>query len=418
MEGEMITTFSLDFVRSIHLGLTLITALLLIALWLRFRKKGNLLQQDWGFLLIAFALIVVAAVDFFKIFKAVLLDEIELPVKVFSAVSNALLIAALPFFKFGFEKLKSRYPFFKNGNSWALLVLLFNFLLIIFYLVYWDEQNESSKAVIAIFDTLYSMLAFGLLAYAITYTFFKRSYGWLWVVLCALIAILVVFTQLSYLPFHSLPATPFSTLLLIIAHSSLLILLLLVAHLWSFDIREAYYQKIVEGQKVELTSLGAELEGIKAYNLVQDGPGKELVVSSGQMNYLKFYKSENALVVELTMLGRGIIGIPIYASLRREYKDLLRFAVYKKAGIEIRSVSGMHRDFGEIYKANLDIRKVLLNPTLKKLNLPALTKNDLIIQKIKGSGIYTLDCVPKHILIDTESLSSFKELRLILEPIL
>ncbi|GAA4274998.1 hypothetical protein GCM10022258_42940 [Aquimarina gracilis] len=137
--------------------------------------------------------------------------------------------------------------------------------------------------------------------------------------------------------------------------------------------------------------------------------------SLGYSRYLEFYKKDKSLVIELTMLDKGIVKFPIYCSVvNREYKDLLRFAVYKKKGETIKAYSGTHPGFGDIYKSILDIRKRFINKHLDNAGYKTLKANELIVQRIKGSGLYELDCLEKNIEIDISSLLEVKELTEIL----
>ena len=73
--------------------------------------------------------------------------------------------------------------------------------------------------------------------------------------------------------------------------------------------------------------------------------------------------------------------------------------------------------YRDIYKSISDIRKKLINPSLNDLGYEELKTNELIVQKIKGTGIYELDCFPSNIEIDQKSLKKLVEIEQIIKPI-
>lgn len=410
-------TFSINFIRGIHLCVSFFGSLFLLFAWLRVKKEKEDRYQNWGLVLLSLVLLTWVAIDGFKISKGALLNDIKFQTTLLSIFNNTFIIASLPFFYVGFDKLKERFALFNQGTSWAISVILINIFPIILNLVLWDDENLFIRNFMASLNVGYSVLATSLLGYAITVEFFKRNFGIPFVLLSGLISIIVIATQLNYLPLFIDNHQHVSVFLVMISHISLIGLLLILAQTWiqeekSLPDMPSFNPESKVADELEVLARNndkpatGERQKDSQYVQVEDG------------NYIKFYKEDKALVVELTMISKGIIKAPIYSSLKREYKDLLRFAVYKKAGIEIQAYGGLHKDFGgDIYKSVSDIRKKLLNPTLKELSLVELKSNQLITQKIKGSGIYELECRPEHIEIDRNSLGKFTELEKIIAPI-
>lgn len=196
---------------------------------------------------------------------------------------------------------------------------------------------------------------------------------------------------------------------MVISQIFFIFLLLLLAQSWVVEEKEEVYERRIKQYQQQLDILKAEATGLRL-------EGSDQTLTAGLAGsflehgrYLKFYKMENFYVVELTMLDKKIIKLPIYSSLDRLYEGFLRYAIYKKIGKEIKSHQGMHKNFGDIYSLNKDLKN-FINANLKKHGKPEIQLNDLIVQRVKNSGVYELDCHASNIEIDSEGLSKTKGL--------
>lgn len=413
--GESLV-FSTNFLRGIHLSVTLIGFVFIILTWLRYKDKGE--NQNWGIALLALSLLSWAIIELFKIAGNALPFQFNFQTIItLSLLGNTFIIAALPFFKHGFEGIKKNTILFNNKLLWAFGALLFSVFIVSLLSVFWSEENQTVQTISDYFDITYSFITIVCLAYVVTISLYKRNYGRGFVILSLIIFGVVIFTQIGFWPDSILSNTYNLLFTISISRLALIFLLAIFAQSWAME--QSNIQTINNEKKKDekILALSSELGSLKQ-SLNNKSVPPLLPSSNSQGTYLKFYKNEKALVVELTIIDKGIIKATIYSSLNREFKDLLKFAVHKKRGKEIKALSGMHRDFGgDIYKSISDIRKRFINPALKDLGYQELKTNELIIQKIRGTGIYELDCHPNSIELDTASLSEIAELETILQPI-
>ena len=402
---DLTPTFSLNFIRGIHLGVSVLGATLILLTWSQHKQEKELIDQDWGWMLIAFALLSWGAIDLFKILRSVLPFGVEVPPKILSALNNGFFLAALPYFLRRVEKVNERYPFVNNGVKWAISVLLVNVFLIILYLVFGEADTWMGNG-IAWFDSIYSTLTMGLVGLVFTRLFKRDVYGNAVWILSAGIFIGIVGVQLNYFPIAPHSLRPVWIFLQVFTHIAFILLLFLLLQQWIFE----HQLQREMGPEVKAPTIDPGFSGEKIH---KDLTPSLSVIEQG--TYIKFFRGDQGLGIELTIQHKGIIGAQIYSSLKREYKDLLRFAVYKQIGKEVKAYGGIHKDFGgDIYKSVSDIRKKWLNPALKNLGLEELQSNELIVQKIKRTGIYELACLPDHIEIDRQPLEKLLELKEIL----
>ncbi|MEL6256416.1 MAG: hypothetical protein AAFR87_30715, partial [Bacteroidota bacterium] len=246
----------------------------------------------------------------------------------------------------------------------------------------------------------------------------KSGYGISFLSLTGILMAFVIFSQLNYLPGGYSEENPEDVFYLLASHIGFVFLLIIHAQSLDSSSVEKEIRFQLQEKELELAAKNARLKQQGSNPKKGDETQKPFkLLEAG--TYLKFYKEEALLVVEITILSKGIVGAKVFSKLNREYKDLLKFALYKKSGREVQAYSGIHKDFGgDIYKSVSDIRKRFLNPTLEEFGFPKLEQNELILQKLKGSGIYELNCLPENIIIDRDSLTQLRELEQLLTKLL
>lgn len=248
---ELINKFQLG--RGVHLIASLFGGIFLILVWAHAKREIKKLAQDWGLVLLACGLLMWVAIDAYKFLKEFSAAETSFVMKIFSAFNNAFFIAALPFFKYGFDKIKEKFPYFRNGEGWALSVFLANVVVIVFYAINWDWEKDSANELVKHFDTLYSMATLGILGYAITQAFKgRKQYGNAFVIVSVIISILLVSTQLIFSPFFKISPLDYPALLMYSSHIALIALLLVLAQSWIVE-------EQVENQKNKSKSLSDKL---------------------------------------------------------------------------------------------------------------------------------------------------------------
>ncbi len=401
-------------------------ALFFLRRQLRLNAKNE--NESWVALFVALAILMWVAIDITRYIFDEMNQNEHLGIKnqrllfinLFSSFNNAFFLAAAPSFRFGFEKLKEKFKVLNNSSNWALTILIINIIIIIFYIINWSFDIDFGTSYLVYFDILYSVLSLGIFGYALVFNFIKLSvFGRGFNVLLTTIIVVLFVGQFSSSTSLIWGSHIYRYISLYSFHFVLIVSVIMLLLIWNFEnIKEKYeYQlealtkKISEKDSV-LSAFETEIESMRANIACSD---ETRIPSTDEKRYLKFFRENKTLVIELTMLDKSIIKAKMYfSSASREYKDLLRFALYQKLGITIRTRGGAYKGFGDIYKSILDIRKRLINPKLVDLGFEPLKANELIIQKIKGSGVYGLECTPKHIEIDVESLSTHRELATIL----
>ncbi len=330
-------------------------------------------------------------------------------VNIFSSFNNALILAALPIFKKVLSISKLQFLF--KWKDWMVRVLALNIIVVLIYIVAWMFKNELGSTLVSIIDYIYSIIVISLFFYGAIHNFIAhKGFSKTSIRVIALFSIMVIVTEFLYKPIFGI-SQEYRFISLYVSHLfAMMIMIMTVLTAYFFRV-----QLELKSKKNEVERINQALE-LKLKERGQNNDSKadkHLVLAYGR--HLSFFKRDKNLVVELTMLDKGILKSPIYcSSVNREYKDLLRFAVYMKAGKIIKAYGGAHSGFGDIYKSILDIRTRLLNKHLHELGLPLLKANELIVQRIKGSGIYELDCKVQNIEVDLESLLQVRELKPIL----
>ncbi len=367
--------------------------------------KGN---QYLLYFLIAFLLWVVMDIQriiFFSISNMSPNQHLQksLFLNFFSAWNNAFLLGGLLFFQ--------KYlpiPFSKRTN-WAKVIFIATALLMIVYIFLWSIDNQNGVKYIRTINSGYSFITFILIGIVFSRTFQKlRSIGVMNVIIW--ITIFVFLTAVHYLNEFNIFSGLSSNRYLFLYALHLFICVSTMLMIFQFKNYEqiknlSFKNQLLESKLTQLSSNKSESEVMHLGN--------------ASKRHLRFFQQADEFVLELTMLDKGIVKYTIrQQQLSREYKDLLRMAVYKKNGQTVQAYSGMHRGFGEISKAVFDIRKRFINPVLKKSNLPTLENNELIVQRIKGSGIYELDCHLDHIQIDLEGFNQHEELSKIISSLI
>ncbi|MEM6806391.1 MAG: hypothetical protein AAF696_33640, partial [Bacteroidota bacterium] len=339
----------------------------------------------------AVALMSWAAIDLFKILRETLFTEHIFQSKLLSLLNNACLLASLAYFEHGFNSWKIRLPFFRNPNQWMLSLFLFNIFLITAYLLVWELENQASIYLLHIFDIAYSAFCLALFSYGLCYTFYKRKFGIPFVIFASALMVFVLSGQLAYFPGLVSADSSLPIYIILISHLGLVCILLVFAQNQVWGLKETTYLNLIAEKDMALLAEIAKEQGQHTQKARTTAvPTQHNHLESGC--YIKFYRQENLLVLELTLVSKGIIGAKVFSKLKREYRDLLKFAFFKKQDIEVKAYGGIHKDFGgDIYKSVSDIRKKFLNPALIDMGYKELETNELIIQKAKGSGIYELN---------------------------
>lgn len=256
IELELFEISKIDTLRMVHLSATLLGALFLILIWYNARKEIKSLGQDWGLIFIAFALLLWAAMDLYRFSGLMVPGQVSVVIKTFSAYNNAFFIASFPFFQYGFEGVKKKFPIFKNGNNWALAVFLANVLIVMFYTLSWGQDKDNSN-IIKHFDVFYSVLTFAGLGYGITRTFQNRKeYRYSFVIVSMVITFFLILTQLVFSPFVSIQHFDLISLLLLVSQIALILLLLVLAQSWVVASRDQEYEH--EKNALQLTIAAAQ----------------------------------------------------------------------------------------------------------------------------------------------------------------
>ncbi len=417
----METNSSIEMLNIAHLILLTFGFLLLFTIWINDRKRAK--QMDTfssPILFMAFAVLMWISIELTRfLFENTMnngnQDQVHqkwLFVSIFSAFNNTFILAALPFFKELFDSKKQKiFSLIKMGH-WTTMVFTINTLVILLYIVGWMLKIDLGSSFIPFFDHVYSFLAISLfLVGSILALKQSKAIGTLGVVLLMLISVVLILIQFVIFPLFSFSQG--YRFISLFAFHVIIIILMLLAVITIVNLR---LQRLLELKNEDIKkqndALQSELSAINQHKGEADTKNQD---SFAMSRYLKFYKKEKSLAIELTMLEKGIVKFPIYCSvINREYKDLLLFAIYKKTNSAIKSYGGAHSSFGDIYKAIFDIRKRLINKHLDDAGLETLHANELIVQPIKGSGIYELDCVENNIEIDVEGLSEVNELKILL----
>ncbi len=409
----------------IHLIFCSLGFSILIFLW--FYQKNNK-NYSWTALFMALAILMWMAIDITRLIfdqpspsmDAKTQTQQLLFINLFSAFNNAFLLATLFSFPYGLEKLKEKFPRLTSTTNWALTVLVLNVVVIIFYVLNWSLDINVEQPFLIYIDGFYSFLSVSAFCYVlllnyVTLIFLGKGFNGI------MILFVLSFFVLNFLvPFLELDNILYRYIFLYSFHLILITstIILLIA-IYLKEIQEEYLHKLLkieeqlEYEKTIVNAYETEITTLKKQPSSLLNTKDECL---SEKRYLKFYKQHNLYVLELTMLERGMTAVKMqFPSLTREYKDLLQFAIYRKTQSPVRSRGGSHKVFGDIYKAIHDIRKRFLNPKLEEIGYAPLKSNELIKQKIKGSGVYELECLPQHIKIDVKTLSKNRELAILLD---
>lgn len=250
---------NINFIRGIHLCASLFGGIFLILIWKHVQRLKDDFEQDWGLILISLALIVWSVMDMFNIVNDFLASEPSWQAKLFSTFNNAFLIAALPFFKFGFEKIKDKYSFFRTGKTWALIVLVLNTIIILFFTTIWS--NEKNTNALEYFDFFYSTIAFSSIGYAVIIAFRKRHYGLPFTIISSVIIFFLIITQMALLPEFRNSYMDLPKLLMIASHIIFISMLLVLAQSWVVEENVTHQKKIIADLKKDNEELHKKLQG-------------------------------------------------------------------------------------------------------------------------------------------------------------
>ncbi|MBX7243000.1 MAG: LuxR C-terminal-related transcriptional regulator [Bacteroidia bacterium] len=264
IELELFEIDPVNQLRLLHLMASFFGALFLMLVWYQNQKLTFKTEQDWGLVLIAFALIMWCAADAYKFLRAIDKGQDDLITKLFSTFNNGFFIASLPYFDYGFEKLKKLFPVFKKGTTWALFVLLFNILLMLLYTMAW-AQNEKENYLVKHFDVFYSILTFIALGYAITRSFQKRhQYGKPFMIMSIVITVLSVLPQLVFSPFLSIVHKDIFAVMLQSSNVALITLLLVLAQSWVVEESIKECERTISNLESQKSALSAEIANQQA----------------------------------------------------------------------------------------------------------------------------------------------------------
>ena len=412
--------FGFQIGQMVHLCTCSLGFVVLIFLWFYHKNNKN---YNWTALFMALAILMWMAIDITRLIFDQPSPSMDtktqtqqlLFINLFSAFNNAFLMATLFTFPHGFKKLKDKFPRLTSTPNWALAVLVLNVVIIIFYVLNWSLDINIEQPFLIYFDGLYSFISLIVFSYILILNYVKSMF--LGKIFNSIMALFILsFLVLNFIvPFLELNTTFYRYTFLYSFHIILITsTIILLISIYLKETQEEYQHKLLKLKK----ELEHEKMTVNAYETELTTGRKEpssLLKTKdehhSEKRYLKFYMQNSMYVLELTMLERDVTAVKMqFLSLTREYKDLLQFAIYRKSQSPVRSRGGSHKAFGDIYKAIHDIRKRLLNPKLEEIGYAPLQSNELIKQKIKGSGVYELECLSQHISIDVETLSKNREL--------
>jgi len=132
------------------------------------RNLKNTLEAK-GLVFVALGLFSFATIGFYKLFDppipSLLLSDID---RIFSVFTNIFFVAALPFFSKVFIKFRETFLLFRKTDQWVNSVFIFfAFLAALFAVIERNVVSEFGKNIIIAFDSVFSTITIGLVAYAL-----------------------------------------------------------------------------------------------------------------------------------------------------------------------------------------------------------------------------------------------------------
>lgn len=233
MEYTFIELSKIDQLRIIHLGLSFFGAVSIFLIWNKAQRITKLPSQDRGLLFISFAFLLWVAIDFYRLIGLMKPGEVSLIIKTFSVYNNAFFIAALPFFSYGFERIKEHFVAFRTPSTWTFYTLVGNVFIALLYSISWGDGNFLSIW-IKYFDVCYSVLTLGLIGYAIIQYFLHRKNAGLSLI-SILLTIGLVIPQFAFLPWIKIVHFDTISVFILLTHAFLIMLFLIIAQSWLLE---------------------------------------------------------------------------------------------------------------------------------------------------------------------------------------
>ncbi|MBK8848524.1 MAG: hypothetical protein IPO27_19080 [Bacteroidetes bacterium] len=251
-----------------------------------------------GLIMISFAYILWGSMDLIRILSVLSAGAFNLVTNTFSAYNNAFFLASLPFFEPNVKLFKNRIPIYKKPSVWALNILLFNVLIVIFYSLTWGEVS-TSKAIIRNFDVAYSAITFLLLGIVMTNSFVVNKQHY-FAIMSVLLTLTLILTQLAFSTIFAIQHYDIISVTSLASHSILLILLIIMA-----KNRFEFQNELIYTDNVEkLKNLETEL---KSKIRILDDENAELKVIITSMNEdiksLQTEKSSHMSIINLKSLS-------------------------------------------------------------------------------------------------------------------
>ena len=142
--------------------------MLLMGLW-RMLENKQLRKENRGVLFLSLAAFSWSVVGLYKYYDP------EIPPlahaisdRVMSSFSNLFLLASLTYFPSAFEKLKTRFSFFRNSDQWVLTVFIFfTISTALFTAIERSFDNDSGRLMIILVDTIVSLFTIAFTSWAL-----------------------------------------------------------------------------------------------------------------------------------------------------------------------------------------------------------------------------------------------------------
>ena len=207
------------FMHLIQIAFCLFGAILLFLTSNHIKRNKIDERNDYGLDFIAGALLIWLIQSYIPSFTT---DVPNFFGTILSMFNNGLLLASLTFFIHGFEFLKERIKIFNDPSKWVNFVLLWSVILSAVLLCL-PNSNFAE-----VFDLIYSILVLGAIGYAITLSFYRRGYGFSFVILGTLFTIVNAYSQVLNFTSGSTPDRAIWVNSLIVSSQIFFIMLLLV----------------------------------------------------------------------------------------------------------------------------------------------------------------------------------------------
>lgn len=415
-------------------GITGFGGVLLLIIWFYAKKGGVEKENRRGLVFLALALFswtLPAIIYIFNDSHSYCNSSIQGSIfgRVLSEANNMFLILTIPYFPYGFEPIKQRYPFLKEIKEWIIFVLIVFFVIILLFSTVDAQNNHFLKQLVVLIDTFISIGAICLVGYRLGISFTKRHYGSPIFIITAIITLLLVLANigsavkgLSDIPYNCEDFLLFQrwlSLLFSFSISCFTLLIVSLAHSWMLEEKNMISErkeKIEDTDTLNIAVLGAsasaeEIDSLatieNTYTIEETSETNGNKISPKESLFLKFTKVNDKFVLSITDLSKQILAYPIILNengkgkkVTQPYMGLLVYALAKLNDNLVQEKASKHTPIHlpDIIAMNNQIRTNLINPALKKSNFEEINKDDLLERE--NQKAYQLRVPKTHIQIE------------------